>query len=177
MNFFHKNRLIFWVLIFLVVINISALISFFFFSKTQETVAAPCCSAEEQQCMAFRDELNLTAEQTLKVNAINKNYMETASPLATDIKNTRAVILTELEKVEPDTTQLNLLMNQLSLLQIKIQKENIRQFSELKRVCTPEQAHRLSALYRDLYGCPMRDGQMKHRNHNGQGEGNKTPCN
>jgi Spy/CpxP family protein refolding chaperone len=174
MNFFSKNRLIFWVLMILVVINISALISFFLF--TQEQPPAPCCSPEEQQCVAFRDELNLSAEQTLKVNEINKNYRKSAEPIVTAIKETRAAILTELDKAEPQTMRLTELTNRLALLQTEIQKENIQQYSELKRVCTPEQAHNLSALYRDLYGCPMKDDQMKHRYRHGQGKRTATDC-
>ncbi len=174
MNFFHKNRLIFWVLIILVVINISALVSFFIFTKPR--VPAPCCSAEVQQCNTFRDELKLSAEQALKVTAINKKYAETAEPIASAIKQTRADILTELEKQDPDTLRLNSLTNQLTALQMKIQKENIIQYRELKRVCTPEQASRLSALYRDLYGCPMQGGQMKHRYRQGQGNNKNTKC-
>ena len=174
MNFFLKNRLIFWVLIILVVINISALISFFLFSKIQ--VPAPCCSPGEQQCMAFRDELNLSAEQTREVADINNNYAKSAGPYATAIKETRASILNELDKKAPDTLILNTLTNQLALLQMKIQKENIKQFRALKYVCTPEQAQRLSALYRDLYGCPMLDSQMKHRYRKGQGNSINTKC-
>ena len=174
MNFFHKNRLVFWVLIVLVVINLSALISFFFFTRAETPVQ--CCSPEEQQCTAFRDELNLTAEQTRQVGVINKKYQESAAPIALNIKEIRASILTELEKERPDTAQLDKFTNQLAELQLKIQKENIKQYTELKRVCTQEQAHWLSALYRDLYGCPMQDGQMQHRYRQGHGNDKTMPC-
>lgn len=174
MNFFTKNRLIFWLLIFLLVINISALVSFFLFTKPQ---AEPvCCTPEEQQCVAFRDELDLTSEQSLQVSEINRKYMEFAGPLAADIKDARALLLTELEQDTPDTIQLNALTDQIVLLQHKIQMENIRQYQALKRVCNPEQAHRLSALYRDLYGCPMQSSQGQHRYRHGQGNSGKSEC-
>jgi hypothetical protein len=166
MNFFYKNRLIFWVLFILVVINISALISFFLLTKPRE--APPCCTPEEQQCNAFQDELKLSSSQIVKVQAINKNYTDSAGPIALSIKEARAAILNELEKEIPDTVQLNKMTNQLALLQMKIQTENIKQYIALKRVCTTAQASRLSALYRDLYGCPMRDGTMNHRHRQGQ---------
>jgi Spy/CpxP family protein refolding chaperone len=174
MNLFQKNRLIFWVLIILVVINVSALASFFLLSKPQPP--APCCPPEEQQCIAFRDELDLSATQIQEVNILNKNYRESAEPIVTAIKETRAAILTELEKPAPDTLIVNTLTNQLAMLQVKIQKENIRQYSELRRVCTPDQAQRLSALFRDLYGCPMKDGPVKHRNRHGQGARQNDKC-
>ncbi|MCX6305204.1 MAG: hypothetical protein NT040_09555 [Bacteroidetes bacterium] len=174
MNFFSKNRLVFWLLVILVVINISALASFFLFTKTADT--RQCCSPEQQQCMAFRDELKLSAAQTLKVNAINKQYAGSAGPIASAIKENRTAILTELEKDVPDSIHLNALTEQLALLQVEIQKENIRQYRELKRVCTPDQAQRLSALYRDLYGCPMQNGEKQHRYRHGQDNAQKPRC-
>ena len=174
MNFFSKNRLIFWVLIILVAVNIAALVSFFVYPKTQ--VAPACCPPEEQQCIDYRDELNLSEKQTLQVNAINKQYMESAEPIAKAIKEARAGILTELEEEAPDTMKLDTLAHRLAMLQLKIQKENIKQYSALKRVCTKEQAHRLSALYRDLYGCPMQKDQVKHRYRHGQSNSQKATC-
>lgn len=41
---------------------------------------------------------------------------------------------------------------------------NIKQFLDLKKVCTPEQTQRLSQIYSKLYGCENIGG--------GQGKGN-----
>jgi Spy/CpxP family protein refolding chaperone len=175
MNFLYKNRLMFWVLIVLVVVNLAALASFFLYPKSKSEPV--CCNPEEQQCNAFRQELKLTDAQTLQVNEINKTYTETAKPVAVAIKETRTEILNELEKEKPDTLRLDTLTKQLSMLQMRIQKENISQYIALKRVCTTEQALKLSALYRDLYGCPMQNGNMKHRFRKGQAECQAADCN
>jgi Spy/CpxP family protein refolding chaperone len=175
MNFFNKNRLIFWVLTILVVVNISALVTYFLYPKSPPSPA--CCTPEEQQCNAFRDELDLSDAQTLQVTAINKTYTESAKPIAAAIKTAREDILNELEKQIPDSARLNTLTYQLSNLQMKIQQENIRQYIALKRVCTTGQAHALSALYRDLYGCPMQNGTVKHRNRSGHSNSKKPNCN
>ena len=174
MNFFQRNRFIFWVLMFLVIINISALASFFLFRKSQAPAA--CCTPAQQQCAAFRDELKLSDQQTVQVSKINSAYTIVAGPISQAVKETRASILTELEKESPDTLLLNKMALNLSLLQLEIQKENIRQYRALKKVCTPEQAQRLSALYRDLYGCSMQGGQMKYRYRKGQGTGKRGMC-
>jgi Spy/CpxP family protein refolding chaperone len=176
MNYFKQNRVIFWVLMILVLINVSALVSFFIFTKTPARSVGSCYPPEQQQCNAFRDELKLSDAQTIQVNTVNKQYKETAGPIADSIKVTRAALLTELEKVVSDTAQLTVMSQQLALLQVSIQKENVKQYLALKQVCTPEQAQRLSALYRDLYGCPMQNGQMKNRYRHGQGASNKAVC-
>jgi Spy/CpxP family protein refolding chaperone len=172
MNFFLKTRFLFWTLIILVLINVSALASFFIFSNQKPTAAA-CCPPEQTSQRALSSELGLTQSQTEKVAQINRNYRQQAEPIAASIKEKRETILSELEQPEPDTIFLNQIVRSLSILQIGIQQKNIQQYLELKKVCTPEQTHRLSELYRDLYGCPMRDNdntmERRHRNRCGQG--------
>jgi hypothetical protein len=173
MNFFHKNRYIFWVLIFLILINISALISFFLF--TRATPAPSCCPADGKQGHSFSNALELSADQTEKVDIINQRYKANAEPIVDSIKNTRGAILNELEQETPDTSLLKKLTTELSILQKKVQMENIKQYMELKKVCNKEQAQLLSALYRDLYGCPMKNNGIKHQFRHGQGKAKNEP--
>jgi Spy/CpxP family protein refolding chaperone len=174
MNFFDKNRFLFWTLLVLIVINISALISFFMFTRSGDKV--PCASPDKQQCYAFREELDLTDSQNSQVMEINRIYRDSARPIAAAIRDARASVLSELEKENPDTNYLNSLLISISDRQIKIQKENMRQYMALKRVCTPDQAKKLSALYRELYGCPMHNEQPKHRHRRGQSNSDTLNC-
>jgi Spy/CpxP family protein refolding chaperone len=174
MNFFSKNRFISWALIILVIINVSALLSFLFFTSPKQE--SSCCPADQQQCVAFRDELKLSAAQEKLVAEINNRYMESAAPVAADIKSTRAALLNELETEQPDSIRMDSLSNRIALLQVKIQHENISQYLALKKVCTPQQAQKLSTLYRELYGCPMQNEPGKHRYRNGQGNSGRMKC-
>jgi Spy/CpxP family protein refolding chaperone len=173
MNFFLKNRYVLWVLVILIVINISALVSFFLFARTTQTES--CCPVQGKQDHSFSNELGLSAAQTARVSTINQNYKVTAGPIVASIKDTRGAILTELENETPDTNRLNDMTETLAGLQKQIQKENIKQYMELKKVCTREQAQRLSALYRDLYGCPMQSKGMQHQYRYGQGKNKSQP--
>lgn len=172
MNFFSRYRIILWSLIILIVINVSAILSFLIFSRQDKPAEKDCCSQEEQRGRAFRSELGLTEEQALKVDLINNTYRSSAEPIAAEIKQKRALILSELEHENPDTIFLLEVVKKLAELQMEIQQKNIGQYLELKKVCTPEQTLRLSSLYRDLYGCPMQKNSMqnRHKNRHGQGE-------
>jgi len=167
MNFFHKNRFLSWLLIVLILINVSALVSFFLFSHTK--TPASCCPSDGKQAHSFCSELRLSEKQTSQVDSINQNYKANAGPIVAAIKNARSAILNELEKETPDTGMLNKLTDELSVLQKRVQQENIKQYLKLKNVCDLEQAQRLSALYRDLYGCPMKNNAMQHQYRHGQG--------
>ncbi len=166
-----KNRLLTWALIVLIVVNLSALGSFFFFTRPAPPEADSFCQTGGQPCKTFRDQLGLTEEQTGRVNTINDRYTAVAEPLAARIREARSEILTELDTVSPDTSRLQALVSEISRLQAEIQHENIRQYLALKEVCDSGQAHRLSALYREMYGCPMKGEAAAHRHRHGRGAG------
>lgn len=168
MESIYKNRLLFWILIFLIIVNLSALATHFFFPKEQSVVA--CNDGSMHPGCALHAELNLTDDQISQVDKINSEYQENSRPISEKIKNKRAGILDELASDTPDTLNINQLSIDISVLQSQLHRENIMHYLELKKVCNPDQAMRLSNLYRELYGCPM-NGQGKnlqrHR-HKGQ---------
>jgi hypothetical protein len=181
MNFFSKNRYVFWLLIFLVVINLSALVTFLiFFSQN------PYRSVQHQPenpGLAFRNELSLTPSQSEKVTIILTEYRNSAEPLKANIKNYRAQLLDELAKSEPDTTLLNRYVEEICFIQKLMQKTSVHQYMSLKKICNPDQCRRLSGLYFELYGFKgqgrvMGAGKgMMHQYRRGQGKNHPPSSN
>lgn len=167
MNPLNKNRLIFFILIFLVLVNLSALVTFFAYRNHSNDVVV--CDAMQAQCgNAFKSELGLSEDQTRKVEAINADYQASSSPIVEKIRDIRSGILDELSADVPDTAYIRQKSNELCDFQLQLQQANFTQFLELKKVCDPQQAQRLSALYRELYGCArMENGQGRMRIHRG----------
>jgi Spy/CpxP family protein refolding chaperone len=165
MESLQKNRLLFWTLLFLVVVNLSALATYFLFPKKPAIVA--CSDGPMQPGCALHMELNLTDEQIGQVDNINSAYQEVSRPVSEKIKELRAAILDELASDTPDTSAIQGISREISVLQSQLHNENIKHYLELKKVCTPEQARLLSNLYRDLYGCPMHEQgkEMRHGKH------------
>jgi Spy/CpxP family protein refolding chaperone len=151
MNFFSKNRFVSWLLIFLVIINLSVLITFlvFYFRNSGAPVQPSCMNTG----MAFRKELSLTPAQSEKVDVILAEYRNATRPFTDSIRNCRAQLLEELAGNKPDTTVVNRYVEEIYLLQKQMQKASVRQYMALKEICTPYQCERLSALYFELYGC------------------------
>ena len=168
METYRKNRFIFWILIFLVVVNLAALGTYFFFPREQKTMVTCDEDMMSAGCL-YQNQLDLTDDQTKQVDLLSEAYMQASGPIAEAIKNTRGDILDELSTIAPDTMHLGQLSEKLSRLQSQLQRENIKHYMALKEVCSPDQAMRLSNLYRELYGCPMQ-GQgmgMQHRHRHG----------
>jgi Spy/CpxP family protein refolding chaperone len=174
MNFFLKNRVVFWLLIFLVVINLSALITFlvFFSQKT----ASPVQQSRENPGMAFRKELSLSPSQSEKVEEILADYRNSTEPVTIIIRDYRTQLLEELANDKPDTVKINRFADEICLLQKQMQKASIKQYLALKEICNPAQCQRLSALYFELYGFQgkvqgMGKGKgMMHQYRRGQGQ-------
>jgi Spy/CpxP family protein refolding chaperone len=179
MNFFDKNRLAFWILLFLMVINVSALVTFFVANRKVNNNELP--SPANKPGGALQAELSLAPDQSSKVNEINSAYKASSEPIILSIKEKKVELLEELSKVNTDTNRINTILNDLGIRQHQLQHANIKQFLELKMVCTPEQTKKLSQIYSELYGCDhtgkgkgQGNGQgMKHRHRYGQHGNNK----
>jgi len=170
MNFFNKNRFIFWLLLFLVVINITALVTFFIFYsgyKKQESEDAGVRSFK-----VFQKELSLTPIQSVKVCSINAQYRTTSEPISLALKEKRSQLLEELSTEKPDTLLLKRYAEEIGSLQKELQMASIRQYLDLKGVCDSCQCRKLSSFYFQLYGSkgPGKGmgKQMQHRNRYGQ---------
>lgn len=160
---YHKNRLLFWILIFLIVVNLAALGAYLFYPVKPSVVT--CGDEGATPGCLYQARLDLTDEQTRQVDQISGEYLKVSGPLADSIKKLRGEILDELSVTDPDKSYLNDLTEELADIQVLLQKENIDHYLALKQVCTPEQAMRLANLYRELYGCPMHKSErkVKHR--------------
>jgi len=174
MNIFNNNRTIFWILIFLVLINTAALATYFF--MISKPVTEPSAASALKRGFALRQELSLTPDQALKVNEINTTYRASSEPVVAKVREKKAELLDELSKENTDTAVVVKLTNEVLDEQKKLQVANIKQFLDLKKVCTPEQTQKLSQIYAELYGCEFKGqgrgqgngNQMRHRHRYGQ---------
>ncbi|MFZ4547844.1 MAG: Spy/CpxP family protein refolding chaperone [Bacteroidales bacterium] len=167
MNMFNNNRFVFWILIFLVLINLSALATYFIYIRkpASETIPSPVYKSG----VALKEELDLAPDQSLKVNQINAVYQATCDPVVKAIRNKKAEMLEELSKEVTDTSLVVSIAQQVVNEQEKLQLANIKQFLDLKKVCTPEQTKKLSQIYAELYGCENKG--MGKGNGKGNGKG------
>ena len=166
MNFFTKNRFVFWLLIFLIVILLTTLITLMTYYSNQAKTTNQ--QKPENPGNAFRRELSLSASQSEKVEAILADYRSTTEPIVTDIRNHRIQILDELAESKPDKSILDMYIEEISQLQKQMQNASVHQYLALKEICTPDQCQRLSALYFELYG--FREQAKGHGKGQGKGQ-------
>ncbi len=167
------NRFILWALIFLAIINITALLSFFLFARN--TTNTPVKVTDNKPGVTLTKELSLSADQDKKVKDINSEYKVQSEPIVDSIKSAKSRLLEELSKANTNTQTITSILNDLGIHQNNLQQANVKQFLALKQVCTPEQTLKLSGIYAELYGCSANgngDGKgMKHRHRYGKQKG------
>jgi Spy/CpxP family protein refolding chaperone len=171
MNYFLKNRLIFWLLIFLVIINLTALITFMVIYSTHKSFQVQ--QSQGKPGMIFRQELSLTPSQSAEVDSLMAVYRKSTDPVREHIRDYRVQLLDELAKDHPDTTVMNGCIAEITVLQKQMQKASVNQYLALKGLCSPEQCQRLSELYFELYGCLGKEkgmGKGKGKMHQYRGD-------
>lgn len=170
MDIAGKNRILFWVLIFLVVVNISVLVTLFYLPSRPANI--DCEPLRPRAGYALKSELGLSRDQLTHIDLINDEYFNKSEPLVNSIRDLRSEILDELAMEGPDMILIDQKSAEISILQQQVQRANFDQYLALKQICTVEQAQRLSALYRELYGCPAGNagnGKMHRYRHSWQG--------
>ena len=132
MNFFSKNKLVFWLLIFLVVINLTVLITFLvMYSRKSDTVTQ---QVPKKPGMALQKELTLTPSQSEQVDLILADYRKVTNPVAENIRGYRASILDELASDKPDTIKINHYADSICYMQRKMQTASVKQYLALKEI-------------------------------------------
>lgn len=176
MKTMSTNRIILWALIFLAIINITALLSFFLLARN--TSSTPAKDERNQQGGALKTELSLTDAQEEKVKIINGEYKIQSEPIVDSIKSAKSRLLEELSKENTNAQTITSILKDLGMHQNNLQQANVKQFLALKQVCTPEQTQKLSGIYAELYGCSANgngEGKgMKHRHRYGKQRGSNN---
>lgn len=161
----HKYRIAVISLTVLVIVAVSALITTVYHQRQDARQSG--YSVRSEKCSAtaavLRDELGLTNTQLSKIQS-SCDACRGFNRCSRDTLNTlKSEFIAELSGKVSDTVQLNRIADAFGKAQAAIMKGMIRQYLEIKAVCTPEQRIKLSRLYSELFGsCTNRGGGM-HR--------------
>ena len=167
MDLFSKNRIVFWLLIFLIVVNIAALATYFINIGSRNQSATTQSNAG--QGITLSEELSLDPDQSKRANEVTNRFRLSNESLFMAIREKKRALVDELAKPETDTAVVAKLAAEVGEAQGHVQLSNAKQFLELKKICTPDQTQKLANIYAGLYGC-QREGQGRGPG-NGQGQG------
>ena len=99
---------------------------------------------------------NLTAEQSSKIQALQKAHLDEIAPLQQDLLKKKTDLRSLWLSPTPDQAKITALQKEISNLQSKLQEKGTNLRFEIRKVLTPEQQAQLS-----LYGPGMGAGMGK----------------
>ena len=148
MDFFTKNKMLFWCVIILAVLNVITLTSFWMGKPPRGP--APDSKGGQDGGKIMAERLHLSAEQARQFEQIRNEHFMRTRPLQDDIHKIRLEILDEIFSSEPNQAKIQNLLAEISSKQDLFEKYLFAHFQELKNTCNEDQAKELKIMLRDL---------------------------
>jgi len=155
MNSTNKYRILIWIIVITIVINLSAIGSYYYNriteSKSEEVMQENQTTLPgEQRTRFFRDELNLNAEQLKQFREINRDFNWTARSIETNLAQLRKDLITELGTPNPDSIRLDKLAVEVGNNHCKLKQVTTTFYLEMKKICTTEQQAKLHEIFQSM---------------------------
>ncbi len=149
MDYFTKNKMLFWCVIVLVILNIATISSIWLKkAPSSKSPAGPGGKPDGQKIMA--EQLGLSTEQAEQFEQIRNEHFMRTRPLQRQMHEIRLEILDEMFAAEPDEVIIADLLKELNDSQSQFEECLFTHFQELKDACTPEQTEELEYMLQGL---------------------------
>ena len=142
-------------LILLIVINVSALLTFAYNRWVREPAGQP--TARPVLTETFKRELCLNGHQEKCFKDFRFAFDAEISDIQARMQEKRRALVEELKKESPDGAALDKLIEDISRLQAEIQKKAVENLLKEKEVLTEEQKATFFRLFEDRV-CPRQEG-------------------
>jgi hypothetical protein len=154
----NKGWLI-WVIVVLVVMNLSTFITIFYHQHTSNIAVSDTlqhqqsleANAEKYSGRYFRDKLNLDGDQMDKFREINPEFRQQARYITMELADKRKRMLLEMSSSQYDTVKLNMISDSIGLLHSRLKKITYKYYLDLKNICNTEQKIQLEQLFKEMF--------------------------
>jgi len=167
MNYFSKNKILGWLILIGLIINIVAISTILYkknsFIKNTEKGLPPRHSPFE----FIKNELNLSEDQSKQFKKIKEESKMEAKGIFDSLRVKRNALMSVLSHESPNQQSINSLSNEIVTLQSKLLQHSIKQYLKLKVILTHEQQLKFNEVYKDIFGCDnirhRKGGKGKHQ--------------
>lgn len=152
MDITRKNRILLWIIIIGLAINIAAISTFLYKAYNFRNHCEMQYRKRNPQEF-IRKELNLNAEQEKKFNDIRNLTKEKVKTMFLNVGEKRKLLFNELTSANPDTVKIAQIILQLENAQSLLLHHTVNHYLQLKSVLKEEQYPKLNLLFMDIFGC------------------------
>ena len=144
MDFFTKEKMLFWCVVILMLLNAATLSSFWLRRPPMGLEGAPVGGR------IMEEQLQLSAAQTRQFEQIRDKHFLQTDPLQQEMHEIRMALLEEIFAAEPNETMIATLCEEIGQTQCQFDRELFHHFSELKNTCKDQQVTKLKHLLTNL---------------------------
>jgi Spy/CpxP family protein refolding chaperone len=154
-TYFTRYRILVWLVIILLIINISAITTIFLgLNVGDRKETRPFHRRIEmhrhQDVRFFEESLNLSPDQHAQFKASRHKFFSEAKKLAGQMHDKRVEFVNELASPEPDTLKLMEIADEIGNLHSKLKYQTYKHYIEMKKICNKEQEEKLTRIFKSM---------------------------
>lgn len=148
-------RTLVWVIVILLVTNLSMGLSFLYHKNQDSKVIEQSEETKfevpaEQRTRFFREQLNLSAEQVDLFRELNRNYNRTAREITLQLESLRAEMVDEMGKSEANRQRLDEITKEIGELHTRLKNVTIDYYMGMKTAADEQQKEKLNEIFRSM---------------------------
>ena len=150
---FTKTKILAWLVVILMVTNLSTIVSVLYFSEKDRVEAESQKEVQipgEQRARFFKERLGLQENQMDAVRDANRNFNRQSRKILMNLDLLREELVEEMTKANPDTFSLNRISEQIGEGHKQLKVITYSFYIELSSACNDEQREKLSELFQSL---------------------------
>jgi len=170
MSYFNRPQIVLFVLSLLLIISLSVNATLVYFDK-KETKTQPT-KTETQSAQEFIcKELSFDEQQRQKYHDLKWSYNSKSQAILDSMHTKRLQMLEQLTVIQPDSTTLYKLSDEIGQLHTQLKKLTIAHFLEVKTLCDSTQCQKLTGIYSKILDIEESNYQFMKCNGKGKGRG------
>lgn len=150
-NFFLQNRIMTWIVVFLLVLNISVIATILFNKYHQYKIVSHPVAEMRQQVtrpgMFLKEELDLNDAQYEKFHDARMAYQKSAHEINMKLNEKKREYLNEIMEKSPDRQILQTCCDSIGFLHANLMKETGSYYNEIRLLCNDGQIIKLNAFF------------------------------
>lgn len=143
-----QHRIVSWLNVFLLIINVSAFITILYMNKSNVTQEKS--NDKYRSDNLLRKELKLSDEQFSKLSKLDGNVFRNYQLLLDKQCEFNFDLLEELSSEHPSKEKLDSIANRIGRYQSLLKKQTIKHFLNIREICTEDQVKLLDDLLKDM---------------------------
>ena len=147
-----KVKLLTWLLIFVILFNVSAFVFIMIQHRNFNDNFPPPFMRHRRPPIhqIIANQLNLTPEQQLQYDNLRQNFFGKGKTCLDSIRYYNMQIDQQIVSDNPDTVLINQYIDKISNLQKRMKRRSVNYFLEIKSILTPEQKQKFNQLFIQL---------------------------